>query len=186
MKDAHEIHTDAADTNDPAQVLVRARKYDGRIHRSWHGRLREQKGSLIVVDAEFDREIRHPLLGTILAGTRSAEFYWTNRWYNIFRFAHSDGSLRNFYCNVNTPAILRDGVLDFTDLDIDVLVAPDFKASVLDEDEFARHTIEFGYSEDVRDHAHAALAELLKLIERREFPFDSESPISVNEDERSL
>lgn len=175
--DAHLTHaptTISADDVDPTRVLIRARKYDGRIHRSWHARLREMRGSLIVVDAEFEQEIRHPLLGTILAGTRSAEFYWTDRWYNVFRFAHPDGTLRNFYCNVNTPAILRDGVLDFTDLDIDVLVTPDFSSSVLDEDEFDRHTIEFGYPEDVRDQAHAALAELLELIARREFPFDSE------------
>lgn len=158
-----------------AAIVVHACKYDGRIHRRWAARLRERRENLIILDAEFDAEIRHPLLGTIEVGTKSVEYYWTNRWYNIFRFSTPDGHLRNYYCNINTPAEMIENLLVFTDLDIDVLVAPDFSYSVLDEDEFARHTIEYRYPEDVQRQARASLAELLALIESQRFPFSEEA-----------
>jgi hypothetical protein len=161
--------------NTEANITVHACKYDGRVHRRWSARLRERSENLIVLDAEFDAEIRHPLLGTIEVGTKSIEYYWTNRWYNVFRFSTPDGRLRNYYCNINTPAELRENLLVFTDLDIDVLVQPDFSVSVLDEDEFARHAVEFNYPEDVQRQAHNALAELLALIAARRFPFSAEA-----------
>nr|MBA3442190.1 DUF402 domain-containing protein [Pyrinomonadaceae bacterium] len=132
-----------------SEINVRACKYDGRVHRSWAGRLREHRGSLIVLDAEFAEEVRHPLLGTIAPGTLSTEYYWTDRWYNVFRFAHPNGRLRNYYCNINRPAVFDDTVLSFVDLDMDVLVAPDYTYSVLDTEEFAINAAQFEYPEDV-------------------------------------
>lgn len=153
-------------------ISVRACKYDGRVHRSWMAQLRERTGSLIVLDAEFAEEIRHPLLGTIAAGTRSAEYYWTDRWYNVFRFAEESGGLRNYYCNINMPAEFADDVLSFIDLDIDVLVAPDDSYKILDTEEFTVNAERFRYPEDVCRQAHRALDELIELIETGRFPFN--------------
>lgn len=158
--------------NPHAAITVRALKHDGRVHREWKACLTERRGTLVVLDAVFDCEIRHPLLGTIAVGTRSIEYYWTDRWYNIFRFIEPDGRLRNHYCNINTPAQLEGDTLAFTDLDIDVLVAPDFSVRVLDEDEFALHAVELNYPADLQRQARAALAELLALVDSRGFPFD--------------
>ena len=156
-----------------AQVIVHARKFDGRLHRQWPARLTERIGSLLVLDGVFEEEIRHPLLGRIAPGTTSTEYYWTDRWYSVFRFREPNGDLRNYYCNINQPAEFDGRVLSFIDLDIDVLVAPDFAYQVLDEDEFQRHAQEFNYSTDLQAQVRHALSELLALIERREFPFDS-------------
>ena len=165
-------------TNEPhaegtngAHVSVQARKFDGRLHRQWPAQLVEQAGPLVVLDAVFAAEIQHPLLGLIARGTRSTEYYWTDRWYSVFRFRAPDGRLLNYYCNINQPAHFDGAVLSFVDLDIDVLVAPDLSYRVLDEDEFARHATQFNYSPALRAQVHRALKELLALIERREFPF---------------
>lgn len=157
-----------------ALLTVTARKMDGRAHRLWHGHEVRRAGSLLVLDAVFAEEVNHPLLGHIARGTVSREYYWTDRWYNVFRFAAADGTLRNFYCNISQPAQLAAGRLSFVDLDIDVLVAPDFSYQVLDLDEFAEHAARYGYAPELRARAQAALAELISLIERREFPFRAE------------
>jgi protein associated with RNAse G/E len=130
-----------------------------------------REGSLIVLDAVFAEEIRHPLIGVIEAGTHSTELFWTDRWYSIFRFQTPDGRLLKFYCNINTPARLSDGVLSFVDLDVDVLVEPDYTYKVLDEDEFDLHAQLYGYPPNYRDHVRQALGELIRLIESRQFPF---------------
>ena len=158
--------------SDPT-ILVQSLKYDGRVHREWCARLVERIASLIVVEGVFEEEVQHPLLGTIARGTVSTEYYWTDRWYSIFRFCEPRGGrLRNYYCNVNRPAEFDGRVLTFVDLDIDVLVAPDLTYRVLDEDEFETHAARYEYSREVRARVPRALAELCELIERREFPFD--------------
>jgi protein associated with RNAse G/E len=131
-----------------------------------------QDGALIVLNAAFDREIEHDLLGTISRGTLSVEYYWLDRWYNVFRFVGPGGALRNFYCNVNQPPSLNDHVLSYVDLDIDVVVNPDFSFQVLDLDEFEKNAVRYGYPLELQANARRALKELTNLIETRAFPFD--------------
>jgi len=152
-------------------ILVRAYKYDGVLHRTWHAQLVRLEGPLVVLDARFPDEIVHDLLGTIASGTRSLEYYWLDRWYNVFRFAQPDGSLRNYYCNVNVPASFDGETLSYVDLDLDILVDPDFSYRVLDVEDFERNAKRFGYTEEVRANAHQALEELVKMIAGRAFPF---------------
>jgi len=124
-----------------------------------------------VLDAEFDRDIEHDLLGRIIAGTISTEFYWFDRWYNVFRFSEPDGKLRSFYCNVNMPPTFDGNVLSYIDLDIDVLVHPDFSYQILDLEDFKENAALYDYPENVCTKAKLAVDELLELIAARSFPF---------------
>lgn len=152
-------------------ILVRACKFDGAEHRSWHAELIRQEGALLVLDAKFEDEVQHDLLGTLLSGTFSLEYYWLDRWYSIFRFSEPTGELRNFYCNINLPPVLQENVLSYIDLDIDILVNPDFSYQILDEDEFAANALRYNYPAELQVQARQALAELISLIEGRQFPF---------------
>ena len=152
-------------------ILVRACKFDGAEHRSWNAELIHQEDSLLVLDAKFEDEVQHDLLGTLLSGTVSLEYYWLDRWYSIFRFSEPTCQLRNFYCNINLPPVLQENVLSYIDLDIDVLVNPDFSYQILDEDEFAVNALRYNYPAELQSQARRALDELIKLIEERQFPF---------------
>lgn len=153
-------------------VTVSARKYDGTEHRRWKALLVRRAGSLLVLDAKFEEEICHDLLGIIAPGTVSIEYYWLDRWYNIFRFLEPAGNLRNYYCNVNVPPEFESGVLRYIDLDIDVLVAPDLSYTVVDEDEFCANARRYNYPQALQQRARQALKEIVALIEAREFPFN--------------
>lgn len=123
-----------------------------------------------MLDGVFDADIEHDLIGTIASGTISTEYYWFDRWYNVFRFSDRAGTLNSFYCNINMPPNFDGHVLDYVDLDIDVLVKPDFSYQVLDLEDFDQNAR--AYPPEVRENAHAALADLIRLIETRSFPFD--------------
>lgn len=125
-----------------------------------------------MLDAVFDEEINHELLGTISSGTISTEYYWLDRWYNVFRFGDSERTLRNFYCNINQPPSFDGRVLSYIDLDIDVLVAPDFTYKILDMDDFEVNAKRYAYAVEIQASAREALAELISLIEARAFPFN--------------
>jgi uncharacterized protein len=153
------------------QIVVSACKFDGKEHRRWSARIASLDRDLLTLDAKFEQEIQHHLLGSIERGTISIEYYWLNRWYNIFRFLHPDGEFRNFYCNVNTPPVFDGRVLSYIDLDIDILVAPDSSYLILDEEEFALNATKYKYPPKLQDRAYRALEELVTLIENRDFPF---------------
>lgn len=148
------------------------RKYDGHEYRRWHARIAKQDGPLLVLDAVFEEEIQHALLGTIPLGTHSVEYYWLDRWYNVFRFSAPDGKLKSFYCNVNAPPQFDGRVLSYIDLDIDVLVAPDLTYRILDLDDFEENAKRFPYPEEIQANARRALTELTTLIEAKLFPFE--------------
>ena len=156
--------------NDP--VEVRVLKYDRNEHRRWAGFLIERHRQLVIVDATFNEDIEHELLGKVATGTISREYYWLDRWYNIFRFSDASGKLQSFYCNVGLPPSCDGRVLSYVDLDIDVLVKPDFSYQILDLEDFDENARRYDYPIEVRENAHIALAELKRLIETRSFPFD--------------
>ena len=155
-----------------SKIVVSVLKYDGLEHRRWRARVAKIEGPLLVLDAVFEEEINHDLLGTIALGTVSTEYYWLDRWYNVFRFSDKSGKLKNFYCNVNQPPSFDGSVLSYIDLDIDVLVAPDLTYKILDLDDFEANARAYAYPEDVQANAHGALKDLTELIEARAFPFN--------------
>jgi protein associated with RNAse G/E len=153
-------------------ITVRACKYDGSEHRRWAAKVLKQEGSLLVLDALFPEDISHDLLGTISSGTRSIEYYWLDRWYNVFRFSQPNGELRSYYCNVNVPPEFDGRTLKYVDLDIDILVEPDLTYRVVDLKDFELNAQRYNYSAQVQINAAQALTELIDLIEARAFPFD--------------
>ena len=154
------------------QVTINSRKFDGKIHKSWKAELISETDELLTFEGVFESEVKHPLLGVIRRGTVSYEYYWKNDWFNVFRFHESEGDLRNFYCNINLPPKFENGVLDYIDLDIDVLVWKDFSHQIIDLDEFDAHALKYNYSNELRRQVELTLQKLLLMIDRKQFPFD--------------
>ncbi len=153
-----------------AEITVNSRKYDGRVRRSWTGGLISRNDELIVLVGRFDQNVKHSDLGSISQGTVSFEHFWLDRWYNIFRFHEPDGTLKAWYCNVAMPATFDGAVLDFVDLDIDVVVWPDMKYEVLDRDDFEENSVKYGYPDRIKIAAESALTDLLTLVKKHNLP----------------
>lgn len=151
-------------------VTINSRKADGTIRRSWKCSLIEKNDTELVFVGVFESEVSHPDLGLIRKGTVSYEYYWVDRWYNIFAFFEPDGAFRNYYCNICMPPAFDDDVLDYLDLEIDIVIWPDWTYSVLDEDEYARNAEAFDYSQETRRRVAETVNELRAMIEARALP----------------
>jgi protein associated with RNAse G/E len=151
-------------------VTINSRKADGSVRRTWQCQLIEEGDDELVFVGTFDADVVHSDLGLIRKGTVSYEYYWTDRWYNIFAFFEPDGSFRNYYCNVSMPPTFEGEVLDYLDLEIDVVVWPNWSYKVLDEDEYERNADTFGYSDAIRNRVLETVAELRNMIDSRVLP----------------
>ena len=152
------------------RVIINSREFDGSINRSWNCELISQEESSLAFSGVFDRDVSHPDLGEIRRGTISYEYYWLDRWYNFFCFHEPDGTFRNYYCNINMPPRFEHGVLDYVDLDIDVVMWPDGRVEILDEDEFDKNAKLYAYPNVVLKNAVEALATILELIVYQKLP----------------
>jgi predicted RNA-binding protein associated with RNAse of E/G family len=101
-------------------------------------------------------------------GDRWTEYFYADRWYNIFEIRASDGRLKGWYCNVTRPARICGHEVAAEDLALDLWVAPDGEVQVLDEDEFAALPL----PPAERETARQALAELQAMVARGAAPFD--------------
>lgn len=145
-------------------MKVRSLAYDGSLRREWAAEIVGTSSSRIDLRGVFETTIEHPDLGRIEAGTLSHEYYWTDRWYNLFRFEHPVGELRNYYCNIAMPPILTGSELSYVDLDIDVLIWPGKDPIILDREEFEENSVRLGYPQDVVDGAEDSLKSFLSTI----------------------
>ena len=106
------------------------------------GRVIERTHSAILFEAHFNRT---DLLfnGVILReGDRFLELYPFGMWFNIFEIHDKDDdAIKVWYCNVTRPAQITEDQISYDDLALDLLVYPDRKMLVLDEDEFSNLTL---------------------------------------------
>ena len=163
-----------ADVATGTAVTVRAHKYNGREYRTWQVYFVEPVGEGARLEAIFSAfvEGRTPFFG----GDRAVEFFYTDRGYNVIAGYAPDGALRACYCNICTPAtfvLSPDGPeIHFIDLDLDVLVWPDGRCVVTDEDDFAENSERYGYPATIREAARAAVEALIAAVRDLQPPFD--------------
>jgi predicted RNA-binding protein associated with RNAse of E/G family len=101
-------------------------------------------------------------------GDHFVEYFYTDRWFNIFAIATADGRRKGWYCNVAAPAQIGEEFVEQVDLLLDVWVDFAGQPCILDEDEFA---IDTTMSEQQRRGARQGLQELLAHIAEWREPF---------------
>lgn len=115
----------------------------------------------ILLEARFNRDdmLVHGL--TFGRNDRFVEIYYSDRWYNIYEIHdRDDDHVKGWYCNVSRPAEFSPGQIAYVDLALDLLVYPDGRQLVLDEDEFA----DLNLDSQTGAQARAALEELKSIF----------------------
>jgi uncharacterized protein len=145
-------------------VTVIKQDLEGRETWRYEGRILERGENFVYLEAWFNREDT-PFHGIILKrDDRFVETFYSDRWYNIFEiYDREDGQLKGWYCNIGFPAKLDREKISYIDLALDLLVYPDGRQLVLDEDEFN----ELDLTQQARRKACEALAELRELFKEK-------------------
>lgn len=122
----------------------------------------------VILDAYWNHTSRDLGYTVFEPGDHFVEYFYSDRWFNIFAISSAQGQHKGWYCNVAAPAQISEERIEQIDLLLDVWVNPDGQALILDEDEFAADTT---LSELQRCGARQGLQALLALIEARHEPF---------------
>lgn len=144
------------------------RDANGKDQLSYRAVLREINEEYVCIDAQFalaDRDLGYVKLRR---GDQFREWFYRDRWFNIFRLADGETtSLKGWYCNITRPPIISARQIAAEDLCLDVFVYPDGRTLLLDEDDFAKLKLAPGEVEK----AWQAVAAIRRLVEQRLPPF---------------
>jgi protein associated with RNAse G/E len=149
---------------------VRVVKRNAASQPVWEyvGTVESVDGPALVLVAFFDVNDRDDGYFTWQRGDRFVEFYYTDRWYNVFQIHdRASGALRGWYCNLTRPAVIEHGLVAWDDLELDVFVYPDGRTLLLDEDDFRALPL----SPAERTNAESGLADLQARAAAGEQPF---------------
>lgn len=157
-----------------ATITVRKHSWQGTFRYAWSGDLVIDRPPVLVIAATWQGP-GEPAVGAIRfeLGDRFTEYYYLDRPHALWQVARPDGTVKGWYCNVQTPPEREGNTLRFNDLILDVLVYPDGRFVVLDRDEFAAAR-DAGLPRDQAQLAERGLAEIIWLLHHGAppFPFD--------------
>ena len=143
------------------RIKVQKKNPAGEVTYEYEGMLISRDEDSIVLEALFERADM-PFMDVVFKrGDRFVEYYYTDRWYNIFVIhGCEDGKIKGWYCNIGKPVVFEDGVVSYIDLALDLWVSTSGEQTVLDEDEFEA----LGLNEELTAGALRGLDELKQLF----------------------
>lgn len=127
----------------------------------YSGRLVRCTNRGVFLEAYFNREDLpfHEIV--MRRGDLFLEVYFNDRWYNLFEIHDVEsGQIKGWYANISRPAEFTGREIRYVDLALDILIYPDGRQLVLDEDEFAMLNLDAF----TRQQAWEALEELKRLV----------------------
>ncbi len=133
----------------------------GEIKIKYQGEVVEHLSHGVIIQAYWSHPTKNLGYVSFEPGDSFIEYYYTDRWYNIFDIASTQGVRKGWYCNIAEPAFLFEDHIEQVDLLLDVWVSPEGETLILDEDEFAADTT---LTIRQRNGARQALQELLQMI----------------------
>lgn len=119
------------------RIKVQKKNPAGEVTYQYEGDLLRREENMIVIEALFDRKDM-PFQDIVFrTGDRFVEYYYSDRWYNIFAVHDKDdGKIKGWYCNIGKPAEIEDDIVSYVDLALDLWVSVNGSQTILDEDEF--------------------------------------------------
>lgn len=144
------------------QLKVRAYKSDGRCYRHWEATVEahdEERLELVMPSGGWIEDEN----GGWASENALRNIYWYGKWYCLLEVFNPQGELVEIYVNINSPIVIEDSTVSFTDYELDVSRIPPDPARLVDQDEFEQAAREYGYTQEFTQACYRAAEEALKL-----------------------
>ena len=145
------------------KIRVEAYKANGECYRWWQTTVETCDDSHIVTVSPVGQPTNDLKRGNWIGKHILRAYYWFDKLYNLIEVFEPDGRLLEIYINIASRPWMKDGVLCFTDYELDVSAYPPAKAVLADEDEFAEAMLKYGYSAEFQREMHRVALECLEI-----------------------
>ncbi|RMF79759.1 MAG: DUF402 domain-containing protein [Chloroflexi bacterium] len=143
--------------------------HNGEDVVQYRGELLARGNDWICLIATFEQPDTDLGMVTFRNGDVFTEWFFSDRWYNIFQVQDADDHrLKGWYCNITRPAQIDGDSVRAEDLALDIFVQVNGTIIMLDEDEFAALDLTTGE----RMAALRAVESIRQQVASREPPFD--------------
>ncbi|WP_248929742.1 DUF402 domain-containing protein [Paenibacillus hamazuiensis] len=160
-----------------SSYIIKSFKHDGHLHRMW------LENWLVPEDALHEEHRAEAMMVLINCQTKIVEadgkewvsripgvsFFIPKMWFNVVALLEENGV--RYYCNIASPPYVSGRVITYIDYDLDVIRQANGQVTVVDQEEYERHKLNYHYSAIVDAKVKAGLAALLERIERKAAPF---------------
>lgn len=134
----------------------------------YQGTLHKQDPHAVVILAHWTMPRRDLGYTCFEPGDVFIEYFYPDRWFNIFAIYEHNMTFKGWYCNITEPAHIQHTIIEQIDLFLDIWVNPDGTTLLLDEDEFTTTTM---LSPQQRQGALQGQQDLLDMISRKQGVF---------------
>ena len=149
-------------------ITVTKNNHRGEAVWQYQGSVIERGDSYVCLRAYFDRQAADLGFVTFNRGDLFIEWFFSDRWYNIFQVHDGDSAtIKGWYCNITRPAVIDADSLAADDLELDVWIMPNGTLTLLDEKEFS----DLDLPTDERMAALRAIQTLRQDADERRGPF---------------
>lgn len=154
------------------KIEIISYKHNGVLHRVWqYAYLVRQTSDIIVVVNDHTNVIDGD--GRRWKTKEPAVcYFFKNCWFNVVCMLRNNAIY--YYCNLSSPYVLDSEGIKYIDYDLDVKVFPSGDKVILDRDEFEFNQIDYEYSNDLIAIVENEMQMLLKRIDNKEIPFNSD------------
>lgn len=151
----------------PIDITVRMFKHNGFCYRHHSGQLLAQTHEGIVLFSPSGTDVWDhvkPWKGRF----DIYSYCWFDRWYNVLEVFDLNGDLVELYAHIASSVTFANGVVSFTDYELDVvkMASKPGPPELVDEDEFAEAAQIHGYSAALQQRCYDAAAEAMDLLTR--------------------
>jgi len=161
----HQITDDSA-----CKITITKLDHAGRPVLSYPGEVVYRDEELTVARCRWTEAGTFDLDGLYLRpGDIFIESYFAGEPFNIFRTYDLAGRFKGWYCNVTELAEITESEIRWRDLILDLVVLPDGRQIVRDQEEFE----DLNPSADLRARVAAALETLQRWAQEGRYPFCS-------------
>lgn len=117
----------------PEKILEIKHKLDGSVHK-FHCQTLEKSSNHVVMLYRLENPVT--IEDQVFdAGTLSLGYFWEERNYNVYHWVRPNGESQAAYINIADSTTITEDVVEWRDLIIDLLITPDGRCQILDEDE---------------------------------------------------
>lgn len=152
------------------RITVIKTDHTGKEVWRYEGMPIETATSYVILEAYFNIDDRDDGYFIWRRGDRFVEYFYADRWYNIFEIHDvDDNRIKGWYCNFARPALISEAQIVSDDMELDLFVYPDGRTLLRDKDDFEALPVDAQEKSQVR----AALDDLMQRIQQAAPPFSA-------------